>query len=106
MMPPISSSVAANSSKVESWRPLWPSPRLRSLKPQALPESVTAQPEVFLGNGCLTVLGDTTNTERVPQGKPRTDSEFPANCARNSCQSPVRGIFPAYLPQHGSAPLG
>jgi uncharacterized protein len=26
---------------------------------------------------------------RIPQGKPRTDSEFPANGAGNSCQSPV-----------------
>src|SRR5260370_26681995 len=40
--------------------------------------------------GWLTVLGHTTRMGRVlPGGKPGTDSEFPSNCAGNSCQSPV-----------------
>ena len=46
-------------------------------------------------------FGDTTNTGRVPQGKPGTDSEFPANCAGNSCQSPVCGASLASLPKNG-----
>ena len=50
--------------------------------------------------GGLRVFRETTNAERMPRGKATTDSEFPANCAGNSCQSPVCGVFPAPLPQN------
>jgi hypothetical protein len=42
-------------------------------------------------------LGGTTNRGVSPWGKPGTDSEFPANCAGNSCLAPVQERTPRFV---------
>ena len=50
--------------------------------------------ERCLKRGCLTVLGYTTNGERIPPGKPGTVTEIPANRAGNSVAVPVCDVYP------------
>src|ERR1035437_2098875 len=60
----------------------WESRALFTVHPTAILRS-----REVLG-GCLTVLGDTTNTEPVPQGKPRTGAK---NQGRGGMAGPAAG---------------
>ena len=51
--------------------------------------------------GCLTVLGDTAKRSVSRGANPGTDSQFPANCARNWLSVPGLRRIAARLPQNG-----
>src|ERR1035441_10389902 len=51
--------------------------------------------------GRLTVLGTRRTRSLSRWANPGTDSQIPANCAGNWCQSRVCDAFPASSPQNG-----